>query len=331
MGTYHARIINAFKDEETQAGAVLVGIVERQEKEQEAALFGAPLFTSYRDDAILSQIRPDGVIIATPTNSHYEIADYFLSQGIPVLIEKPITTSADLAQKLFDRAAEKNTFLHVGHVERYNKAWQKGSLLFLGTPENKIEAIITTRITTYAPRVAHESVVSDLLVHDLDLISRLLGEKLTLEYARGKKILSPETTDYATACFSTSSGVIYTATVGRTSAMGYRTALIIGSHATLEVNFGEQRLTYKLTTEAKKQSNITSAHPLEVSETFSENALRTELLLFVDSIASLKKTRSLSAQITPEYGELTIGNNESAEQMTAVLALIEAVAREAAA
>ena len=61
----------------------------------------------------------DGVLVATPNNTHYHIAEIALKRGVPVLIEKPITTNYEDAIKLCDLAQKNNTFISVGYHTRH--------------------------------------------------------------------------------------------------------------------------------------------------------------------------------------------------------------------
>ena len=65
----------------------------------------------------------DGVIIATPTNSHYEIAKNILKKGKHVFIEKPVTSTIEQVNKLIKLADINNRLIQVGHIERFNPAF----------------------------------------------------------------------------------------------------------------------------------------------------------------------------------------------------------------
>src|SRR5438552_11280585 len=62
----------------------------------------------------------DAASVATPTDTHYEIARALLARGKHLLIEKPITNKTAHAGKLAELAAGKRLILQVGHVERFN-------------------------------------------------------------------------------------------------------------------------------------------------------------------------------------------------------------------
>src|SRR5438094_8472461 len=62
----------------------------------------------------------DAASVATPTNTHYEIARSLLAKGKHVLVEKPITDNTEHAAELPDLAARNDLIVQVGHVERFN-------------------------------------------------------------------------------------------------------------------------------------------------------------------------------------------------------------------
>jgi predicted dehydrogenase len=61
----------------------------------------------------------DGVIIATPNSTHFYLGEIALSRGVPVLIEKPLTTKYADSVRLCSMAEKNNTFISVGYVSRY--------------------------------------------------------------------------------------------------------------------------------------------------------------------------------------------------------------------
>lgn len=66
-----------------------------------------------------SDLKVKGVVIATPTGSHYPIAKTFLERSIPCFVEKPLTLSEDKSQVLMDLANTQHVYAQVGFVLRY--------------------------------------------------------------------------------------------------------------------------------------------------------------------------------------------------------------------
>ena len=109
------------------------------------------------------------VSIAVPTPLHFEIARAFLEAGISVLVEKPLTTTLEEARELFRVAGRHHAVLHVGHVERFNGAVQELRKIVA----NPI-LVESRRLGPFVPRVQHDSVIMDLMIHDIDIVLGLV-------------------------------------------------------------------------------------------------------------------------------------------------------------
>ena len=64
----------------------------------------------------------DAVSVVTTTTDHFEVSRDFLSRGVDVLIEKPMTTTVQEADELIRLARARNRIIQVGHLERFNPA-----------------------------------------------------------------------------------------------------------------------------------------------------------------------------------------------------------------
>lgn len=83
-----------------------------------ADLQGAPNFASCR--AMLDSIEIGGAIIASPNETHAEIAIELIQAGIPILVEKPITGNIKDGQRIITAALEHGVPVLMGHHRRYN-------------------------------------------------------------------------------------------------------------------------------------------------------------------------------------------------------------------
>lgn len=81
---------------------------------------GVPLFTTL--DEMLERVRPDGVIVATPTQTHSEIATALVARRVPVLLEKPITDDVDAGRRLVEAAEAAGVPVGIGHHRRFDPA-----------------------------------------------------------------------------------------------------------------------------------------------------------------------------------------------------------------
>ncbi|MBX2682242.1 Gfo/Idh/MocA family protein [Campylobacter lari] len=117
----------------------------------------------------------DGVIIATPTHTHLDIALKVFPKIKNVLIEKPLALNVDEILILEQKARENKVRVGVGFCERFNPAilTLKEKLL-----EDEIISINIQRISPYPQRINDVGVLSDLSVHDIDLVRFLSQEQI---------------------------------------------------------------------------------------------------------------------------------------------------------
>lgn len=113
----------------------------------------------------LVQNHPDGVIIATPPESHIDIAEYVMSRGIPTMIEKPLSLSLSEAQQLQKYSVP----VLVNHIHLFSYGYQFIKEI---TKNKSITAIRSIGLGSNSPR--NYSTLWDYGPHDLSLILDLL-------------------------------------------------------------------------------------------------------------------------------------------------------------
>ena len=111
----------------------------------------------------------DVVSVCSPAVTHAPIVRAFLNAGAHVLVEKPIATDLREADQLIALAEAKERILTVGHQERFVFA-RTGLLDYLDAPIS----VECWRMGPWTGRGADVSVVLDLMIHDLDLVHRLI-------------------------------------------------------------------------------------------------------------------------------------------------------------
>ncbi len=151
LGTFHAQKLAAHPECE------LVAVFDQnpQQAQKVATDLKTQAVTSLADIAA----KVDFVTIAAATQAHYELAQFFLSQKIPVLVEKPIAATAELGRKLADLARANNTIFSVGHIERFNPAYQ-----FLKNHASDIKYLELNRLAPFRVRGSDVSVLHDLMI-----------------------------------------------------------------------------------------------------------------------------------------------------------------------
>ncbi|HTO41229.1 MAG TPA: Gfo/Idh/MocA family oxidoreductase [Rhizomicrobium sp.] len=111
----------------------------------------------------------DLVSICSPAVTHAEIVGAFLDAGTHVLVEKPIATTLEEADALIALAEKRNVVLTVGHQERFVFA-RSGLMDMAQTPLE----ISSWRMGPWTARGDDVSAVLDLMIHDIDLVHRLV-------------------------------------------------------------------------------------------------------------------------------------------------------------
>lgn len=125
------------------------------------------------------------IVIVTPANSHYYYAEKALKKSKHVFIESPITEDIIEAQQIIELSREANVKVQIGHIERFNPVFI--SIKYL-QPAPKI--IETHRVGLFDLKKAHNSVLFEIMIQDIDLILNLVKANIKYIHANGVAILS---------------------------------------------------------------------------------------------------------------------------------------------
>src|SRR2546427_10541818 len=118
----------------------------------------------------------DGVVIATPVRTHYQLAKLALQHGKHVLVEKPLTASVAEAEELVALAEEQQRVLMVGHTFEYSPAVNELRKLVQSGDLGRIYCIEAERLNLGLFR-NDINVIWDLAPHDISILLYLLGKK----------------------------------------------------------------------------------------------------------------------------------------------------------
>ncbi len=204
MGQHHTRILSLLKD------VKLVGVADINIERglDIASKYRVRFFEDYRD--LLPHV--EAVCVAVPTRLHHAVGMTCLQAGIHVLIEKPIAASITEAESLVNAAAGSQCILQVGHIERFNPAFQELSKV-LKTEE--LLALEAQRMSPYSHRANDVSVVLDLMIHDIDLLLELAAAPVVKLTASGSRASESGYLDYVTAILGFANGIVATLTASK--------------------------------------------------------------------------------------------------------------------
>jgi predicted dehydrogenase len=235
LGSAHARVYS----ELPQADLVAVCDIDAARAEEVARRHRTRAVTDYHDLLGLPGADPDLALdaasIAVPTSLHYEVARAFIERGIPVLVEKPFTTTLAQAQVLVDLGRERQAIIQVGHIERFNPAF--AALDRLGVWPRYIEA---DRLSPFRFRSADIGVVLDLMIHDLDIVRYLARSPLTRVDAVGVNVIGKHE-DVANARLVFANGCVANITASRVATKSMRRIRLFARDCYVGIDTGEFR------------------------------------------------------------------------------------------
>jgi len=181
-------------------------------------------------DALLDEV--DALTVVVPTPAHFEVAMAAVRRGKHLLIEKPLTETLAQADQLLDAAYHAGVVVQTGHVERFNRAI-RAALPFVDAPR----FIESDRLAPFNPRGSDVAVVLDLMIHDIDLVRTLVGERVVGVSAVGVPVLTPSP-DIANARLTFESGVVANITASRVSRERMRKLRIFQQSGYLSLDLG---------------------------------------------------------------------------------------------
>jgi predicted dehydrogenase len=175
LGQHHARILAGLPDVE------LVGVADANPDQARAV--AAKLGTAAYEHFEPLIDRVDAVSVVTPTIHHHAVAAAFLKAGVPALVEKPVCRTLAEADDLIALAGAAGVPLQVGHIERFNPAFEE-----LARRPIRPKFVEAERHGPFTGRSIDIGAVLDLMIHDLDLLLALVGGPVTRVSAVGAAV-----------------------------------------------------------------------------------------------------------------------------------------------
>lgn len=200
--------------------------VKQVEKE-----FGIKAFSN--PDELISSV--DAVDIVTNTISHYDCAVDSIKKSKHIFIEKPLTYTIDEAASLIKFAQEANVKIQVGHVERFNPAFNAAKAHI----QNPM-FIETHRLAQFNPRGTDVPVVLDLMIHDIDIVLSTVKSNVKKVSASGVAVVSTSP-DIANARLEFDNGCVANLTASRISLKNMRKSRFFQKDAYISVDFLDKK------------------------------------------------------------------------------------------
>ena len=174
--------------------------------------------------------------VCVPTVYHAAVALELLAAGVDLLIEKPLAATLAQADEIVAAASEAGRIVQPGHLERFNAAVTATSGLI-----NRPMFFEVHRLSVFTPRSLDVDVVLDLMIHDLDIVMRLVQSPIREIRAVGLPVLSNKV-DIANVRVEFESGCVANFTASRVSTERVRKVRFFQPHQYVSLDFARQDL-----------------------------------------------------------------------------------------
>jgi len=228
LGRFHALIYSRMPD------VALVGVVD-PDADRVRAVAAEAGCAGVTDAADLPG-QLDAVSIVAPTGSHREVATPFLRRGVHMLLEKPIAANRKDGEEIVRLAERSGAILQIGHLERFN-----AGVIELARRISQPRYIEAQRMGSLIERVTDVDVVSDLMIHDIDIILSLLDTPIRGVAAVGTPVLT-EHIDIASARLEFADGAVADVVASRVSDKQTRRIRVFQPSGYLSLDFVAQTI-----------------------------------------------------------------------------------------
>lgn len=286
LGRFHARIYADMPDVE------LVGVadIDAQAARTVAEAHGCGAYTNANE--LVDKV--DAVSIVVPTVAHLTVARPFLERGIHTLLEKPIAPTYAEALKIVELAERDGVILQIGHLERFN-----AGVMALAERVQDARFIEVHRLGPFVDRATDVDVVTDLMIHDIDIAMSLVNAKIADVAAVGIPVLTTHV-DIANARLVFDNGAVANVTASRVSNKKFRRIRVFGQNSYYGLNYIDQQLEIvqaKLASEGERpqivseQLEIQPRPPLDVELEHFVQSVRDQRPPLVDGRVGLEAIR----------------------------------------
>jgi predicted dehydrogenase len=274
LGRHHAR---NYAEMAGEGRVELVGVCDTNRETATAIgeIHGCQVYDDWRD--LLD--KTDAVSVATPTETHAEIACAFLEKGIHALVEKPIAVTLAEADRMIAAAKKSGAALMIGQLERFNPA-----MLALRPHVTNPLYFEIHRVSPFPNRSLDVDVVLDVMIHDLDAVQWLVGEdvKVAAIHAVGIPVISDKV-DAANARIEFENGAVANITASRIGTEKIRKTRFFQPHAYVVLDYATRFASLtSLSPEAAHPLLGISINRLDIED---KEPLRVEIEAFLEAIA----------------------------------------------
>ena len=228
MGQNHYRVLKALTTFD------IVALCDVQKTKE----YDEPFYTDL--DEMLESVEFDAAVIVVPTFLHKEVAIKCLKKGKHIFIEKPVASNSEEAKDILSVANEMNAKVCVGYIERFNPVVEE---LKKELEDKEIYSIGITRVGPFPPRIADVGILTDLSVHDIDLIRFITGREIKKTSIHKSRKIHNHHEDNAILSFELEDEIVASITTNWLTPFRKRTIEVATKEAYYEADLMGQDLT----------------------------------------------------------------------------------------
>ena len=267
MGQNHLRNLSMLK----QVEIAFIYDLDKQACDKISKIYNVPVSNNLESD--LKGL--DGIIIATPTFTHFDYIKLVSKYVKNIFVEKPLTSTLETSKEVAKLAKELNLKIQVGFIERYNPAVVALQNV-ISNSKNTI-AIDFSRTNKVSSRITDVDVIMDLMIHDIDLALKFNGEVDKI-YAHG--YIKNQMIEYARAIITHKNGSFSNILASRITEKRTRNICVTCDDKYIDCNLLSKEIFVNKQTIEQYIDNVSISSKIEIVDVRPQEALLLELIDF---------------------------------------------------
>jgi len=249
----------------------------------------------YKDlSMILDDQLVKAVIIASPDHLHANHLEQAILAGKDVLCEKPLASKEKDARKVAKLARNSKSIVGIGFMRRFDRPYQDLKREIESGKYGKVLQIRCTSRNVSSPTATTELLLTNVAVHEIDIIRWLLGEEIVsvgVNFAKTTSKANSHLSDPISVNCHTESGVLATIDICANSTYGYEVGMeVITENGSLVIeNLGQLNIAYNFKLPTRKGGTL---HKDWMGR--FKQAYIAELKAFVNSLQKRKLDKNLA-------------------------------------
>jgi myo-inositol 2-dehydrogenase/D-chiro-inositol 1-dehydrogenase len=210
---------------------------------------------------ILDDQQVKAVIIASPDHLHANHLEQAILAGKDVLCEKPLASKEKDARKVAKLVRNSKSIVGIGFMRRFDRPYQDLKKEIESGKYGKVLQIRCTSRNVSSPTATTAMLLTNVAVHEIDIIRWLLGEEIVsvgVNFAKTTSKANSNLSDPISVNCYTESGVLVTIDICANSTYGYEVGMeVITENGSLVIeNLGQLNIAYNFKLPTRKGGTL---------------------------------------------------------------------------